>query len=472
MKILLVTLIFFLTSAAQAYKFTCNSIDAHGIVDSDKCEVACDDEKAARWVPADIEVRIDLAVRPAGIAESMWKEVALSSLESWNNVSGADFRLRHGGSSVNRGFGNDPKYHEIFWVTDAEEWRTKVGAGEKGTLGATLSPYFCPTNLRVHREMYDGDLMMNGSESFHWKASCQERDCQSIRSTLTHELGHLAGLGHPCTLCSNSIMTAKAGFHIEYPMFDDQQAMRTLYPGTATGTLGSPCDQNFACQNEYNCITQEDTKYCSRVCSAEAPCPSGYACAEHMCQFASGRLSGTVGVGESCKTKYCEANLVCAGSDGTEHRFCYIGCTKSGGCRNGETCLSLEGEKDQGVCTHVGKLDESCHWKDPCDDQLICVIEKNKGFCRKPCFLNQKNTCAQGEICRDLGQGKGACWRERSDIAVPPPATPPITDKNSGSFCTSMSMSDRTNVSRFLSLILLAAITLGLRRLYQKSKSS
>ncbi len=458
MKVLLVGFVFLIASGTQAYKYTCNSIDAKGNVASDKCGVACDDEKAPRWVPADVEVRIDLSVLPPGISRDTWKEVALSSLESWNNVSGANFKFRHGGSTVNRNFGSDAQYREMFWVTDADEWRGKVGGGEKGTLGVTLSPYLCPSDLRSHREMYDADLMMNGSEEFPWQASCLERDCQSIRSTFTHELGHVVGLGHPCTLCSNSIMTAKAAYHIEYPMFDDQEGLRTLYPGTSSGDLGTRCDQNTACDNGYECISQEDTHYCSQPCSLEHTCPAGYACDEHMCRFAIGRLAGAVGLGESCQSKYCEADLLCAGSDKT-HLYCYAECAKSGGCQQGESCVPLDGEKEKGVCIHVGKLGESCHWKNPCDEKLICVVEADKGTCRVPCVLGQKNTCGQGNLCRDLGQGKSACWGEGGALT-------PVTNKDdTGSLCSSLPMQDRTGWAHLSSLLILAAIALGLRRM-------
>ncbi len=470
MKIVFFALIFFLTSTAQAYKFICNSIDANGNVESDECGVVCDDATAPRWVPADIEILIDLAVLPPGVDTGTWQALALSSLDPWNNVSGAKIRIRYGGVTVKRSFGSESKYHEIFWVNDANEWRTKVGSGDMGTLAVTLSPYTCPTSLRSYREIYDGDIMLNGSEDFSWKASCQGRGCQSIRSTLTHELGHMAGLGHPCTLCSTSIMTAKAGSNIEYPMFDDQQGLRALYPGTSSGTLGSICDQNDACQSGYKCITQEGAHYCSRPCSSGNTCPAGYACEQNMCQFAIGRLSGAVGIGESCKTKYCDDNLVCAGSGDKDHLYCYAGCSKSGGCENGKTCVSLEGEKDQGVCIQVGKLGESCHWKDPCEDQLICVIEKDNGICMTPCVSGQNNTCAQGEPCRDLGQGKSACWIE-APTPTPPTPTPPtiVTDMNeTGSLCTSMPTPDRTSVAHLSSLLLLAAITLSLRRLPDK----
>ncbi len=457
MRVLLLLLMFVMASEVQAFKFTCNGVDAHGKVESDKCGAPCDDVGAARWVPGDVEVRIDFSVFPSGIDQKTWKKVALSSMESWNTVSGANFKYRFGGSTVNRSFGSDSRYHEIFWVIDANEWITNVGSGEKGTLAVTLSPYLCPNSIHPYRETIDGDVMLNGTEDFPWQASCKDRNCQSILSTLTHELGHMAGLGHPCVLCSNSIMTSKAGFNTEYPMFDDQEGLRALYPGTSSGNLGSRCDKNSECNNGQQCISQGNAKYCSQNCSADQACPPGYACDENMCQFAIGRLSGAVGLGESCQTKYCEADLLCVGADKV-HQFCYIGCLKSGDCQQAETCVPLEGETSQGVCIHEGKLGESCHWKNPCVEKLICVVEDDKGNCRVPCTLGQKNTCAQAETCRDLGQGKSACWGNSVSPSVP------TTIDKTGSLCTSSPMRDESGWTPLLSLLVTFAV-LRLRRL-------
>lgn len=410
-------LFIFLVSQAHAYKFICNGIDAEGTIESDHCGV-CTDESGPRWMPATVNIKVDANTLPKNLSKTDWLNVATSSMESWNKVAGANIKIQHVGDTNRRSFGSDSSSHELFWVTDKAEWRRKVGGGENGALGVTVSPYNCPNSARKGREIYDADLIMNGIGAFKWSPSCKNwGDCDSIRSTLTHELGHFIGLGHPCASCSWSIMSAQASFNVEYPVFDDQQALRALYPGSPSGEMGVRCDADRDCGSGLACVTQADARYCSKACSESSQCPAGYACdaslGDSVCRFAIGRLAGAVGLGESCKTQPCEDGLYCAGED-NEHVFCFDMCSPTDKCKSNETCILFEGGGKDGVCLTLAKIGDKCGYKTYCEEIASCVMDGEAGLCRKDCDLKKRNQCSTGETCHDIGNGKGACWAGQS----------------------------------------------------------
>src|SRR3989338_6056021 len=102
----------------------------------------------------------------------------------------------------------------------------EVGAAPNGILGVTLPSYYCPNSSFSYRLIGDADMILNAvpSAGFSWASGCAQlsESCQSIRGTMSHEMGHFLGLGHPFAL-GQALMSAQAGFLIEYPLFDDQQ---------------------------------------------------------------------------------------------------------------------------------------------------------------------------------------------------------------------------------------------------------
>jgi hypothetical protein len=427
MKKLLFSIMLLVASHGDAYKFICNGVDAEGTTEDDHCGT-CDDVTGPRWMPAAVSIKVDANTRPSGLSKDAWMAVAIGSMDSWNKVSGANIKIQHVGETVRRNFGSDSSNHELFWVNNKAEWRRKVGGGENGALGVTVSPYNCPNSARKSREIYDADLIMNAVGSFKWSPTCKNwGDCDSIRSTLTHELGHFIGLGHPCTSCSWSIMSAQASFNTEYPVFDDQQALRALYPGTSSGEIGVRCDNDADCGAGLSCVSQADAHYCSKACSDQDKCPDGYACdastGSAVCRFAIGRLAGAVGLGESCKTQPCEDGLYCAGEN-NDYLFCYDMCSPTDKCKPTETCVTFEGGGKDGVCLTLSKLGERCDYKSYCAEKLTCVMDGDSGLCRKECDPKKRNQCPGGETCHDMGQGNGACLAGHSGGGGTSPSNP------------------------------------------------
>lgn len=397
--------------SAHSYRFLCNGVDADGVVEADSCGV-CTDDSAARWLPGSVEILADLQTLPKGISKSGWRKTVLSGLDAWNKVPGSNLRLKYTGEATGRNFGSQASKHEIFWVTDKQEWRRKVGSGENGTLGVTMSPYHCPYPGRSNREIYDADLIMNGVKNFQWQLECQgESKCEPIGATLVHELGHFIGLGHPCVDCGWSVMSAQASSNIEKPTADDQLGLRALYPAERNGQMGSNCISNRDCDRALECISQKETKYCAQSCS-NGSCPEGYSCDETsngaFCRFSSGRLVQPARLRERCETRPCEDGLACAETF-TDKSFCVKECYSKSECPKSEECV-LYPDGGGGVCLQMASLNAVCGEFTTCEEKMICVGKSvSQGVCKMECDPKKPKKCPSGTECTPIGSDLGAC---------------------------------------------------------------
>jgi hypothetical protein len=247
---------------ARAFAFLCNGFSADGSRDGDGCG-ACSASSAARWDELQVDFRFDDGVRPSGGAAgnetlAEWQQHQTQTIANWNAVQGQSLLIRDAGAARLRVFGEVNGENSIFWITDRNEYFQQVGGGADSTLGVTLAPYNCGSPRRDG--ILDADLVMNGTGSFNW-------DATSVVSTMTHEMGHAIGLGHPCVDCSVSaervggvlvgpaVMSATGGGpgESDVPLFDDEEAVRALYPG-APGGLGTACANDGACDSNL-CVT-------------------------------------------------------------------------------------------------------------------------------------------------------------------------------------------------------------------------
>lgn len=387
--------------AADAYKFLCNGMTATGEVRGDGCG-ACGDSTAARWMPGTVPVRVDYAIRPNNVSASHWQTVFADSLQAWNGVSGSNLVLQEVGTATTRGFGTGRGSHEIYWITNANEWASKVGGGGNGVLGVTVPASICGNP----REIVDADLAMNGFTGIQWAPTsddCTSQSCISTQSVLVHELGHFVGLGHPCIDCNWANMAATAAYQPDFPLFDDQEGLRALYPGQPGG-IGYGCGNNSECDSGL-CAQVGDLSYCSQTCGT---CPTGFECnADNVCAFSSGSAAGAVGEGESCAQRPCEDGLLCAG-DGSNYT-CYRECTTDAQCSATQECFALQG--GGGVCVDTSgeaQRGERCSGSNLCASGLICIGDETNATCRGECDAD--TDCFANESCFPLQNGGGACF--------------------------------------------------------------
>ena len=433
---------------ADAFSFLCNGVDASGAVDlTDFCgdvndngrvdAADCTPQNAARWDELQADFRFDDAVRPPEESLSEWQQHQAATIAGWNTVQGHQLTLRDAGAAQFRSFGVINSENSIFWITNRTEFTNEVNGSPNSILGVTLAPYNC-SGSRGRGGIADADIVMNGTGVFNW-------DQNSVVSTLTHEVGHAIGFGHPCTDCSNvAIMSATSGFNeSDTPLFDDQEAIRSLYPGTPGG-LGTACSADNQCTSG-PCVTVPingtNRSFCSQTCTST--CQNGLVCTTvagegDVCVFSNasiadiGAACGPPGCVDECTGAIGPGCNVCtvngAGSN------CFAGCTPSSGagCSGDDACspfgcngaadCGAGGSCQNGACTNIGVCvpggsalrGQSCSDDVQCVAGVTCVTDGAgaNGVCLGLCN-GTGSGCLSTETCLFLfanDSENGACF--------------------------------------------------------------
>ncbi|MES2503796.1 MAG: matrixin family metalloprotease [Myxococcota bacterium] len=387
-----VLLLFLLSGYANGYAFLCNGVDAEGQSEQDTCGV-CDDTTATKWRNSYLQYWVSTTELPASLNASSWISLVNSCFASWNTVSGVHLTTNYSSDVVSpRSFGDDSEHHDVFWVNNDDEWMEYVGAAPDGILGVTLPPYACQTSSAKFRVIQDADLILNGTPTagFKWQPECSRlsNSCQSIRSTLTHELGHFLGLGHPCVDSSSAIMCATAAYLVQYPLFDDQQGIRALYADGSSGAYATRCSSNTDCSASLQCHTQNGSKYCSHACTEDADCDNHLMCTSGFCEFPAGSALGAADLHEECSESPCDQGLICVGVNVASEPayYCFEDCSESSACsKDRDTCRTLKNSKEEAIaskaCIQVATAtDERCGVIDNvpvvCPTGYSCSAEK------------------------------------------------------------------------------------------------
>lgn len=414
--------IFLISKVTFSYRYICNSLLADGQEKGDECGL-CDDETAPRWDDPNIAVRVDFDNRPEGISLSDWIEVVDNSFKAWNDIKGSSLKFSNIRGESKREFGTNEYIHEIFWITDPEDWRRKVGAGEFGTLGATLPRYSCSNEQKSKRQIFDADLVLNGLPYINWQKDCDpEEDCISIQTTLVHELGHFFGLDHACLMCADSIMSARAGYDIKFPLFDDIKALITLYPDGEEGQFGFSCQTDLDCSDGFSCIYDGENNYCSNRCNSDKDCGNGLGCEtvnnENFCVFMGTKMHKGKMEGQNCSLAPCLDPYICAGpSIGNFH--CFLPCQNKNDCPESKSCVGLT--KKISICVLLKEKNDQCDYQNLCADDLICVFENPKnGICRETCKKDKQGGfyCQKGESCQFFLEGEKICAPDNLSISL------------------------------------------------------
>lgn len=402
-----------------SYRFICNGLSASGETRQDQCGV-CDVEHAPRWADPVISVVVDETRLPKTITKSAWQEAVKNSFAAWESISGSSLRFVQKNETANRDLGANDDTHEIFWITDKEEWRKLVGSGEFGTLGATLPRYICGGPLGSKRQIFDADMALNGLPHINWQTDCNDEDCVSVLSTLIHELGHVFGLDHPCLQCNTSIMSARAGSDLIYPVIDDMEGLRALYPNGEHGGFGTPCKDNDDCSEANFCLRDRFHRYCSQDCDSDSECLLGSVCKKKnsgkVCHLKSSDI-GPKNERENCMHMPCKDPLVCAGAT-KPNFFCYQPCQTADHCRANQECIHLPGGSS--ICVTIREIGERCDHRDLCGENLFCLFDKLKsGICRAPCIATATSGtgCPLGEVC-EIIEGMEICTPKNDELML------------------------------------------------------
>lgn len=266
----------------------------------------------------------------------------LSSLEEWNRVPCSTIQLEYAGRTEEI---VTPDYMQVLeWIDDDDRW----GGMGSLTAGATIINSF--RNNDGELELLQVDIAFNAVD-FEWRvggASALNTSILDPQSVLTHELGHLMGLGHTS---DDAAATMAPAYRPELSQrtlgLDDKQGICDLY-----WTAESECEGDADCRERERCVewTSELHQETIRLCA---------------------ELRGDYGDNCGIQDLNCDpCNLHGRG----------VGCTSM--------CLFTSADREEGYCTTRCEVDEDCPscWKcnnlrsvqNPfftCQPIVDCVIE-------------------------------------------------------------------------------------------------
>jgi matrixin len=413
----------FWASPSATYRFMCNGLILNGLQRQDNCG-PCDDEHAPRWPNQTITVLVGKGL--LGIGEDLWWQLVQQSFKAWTNVPGVNLDIKLIKAEGPREFGANDSVHELFVISDPQEWRKKTGAEPWSVFGATQPRYNCKAapgeDLKATqtREIFDSDLVINDTYFINWKLNCKDDKCMDPRVMLVHEIGHFLGLDHPCLSCSSSLMSSRADFKLIYPIFDDMQGLRALYGDQSTGVFGSPCQNNSECTQGV-CVLDKDDKYCTKNCESDSDCHEGALCQKiqgtKVCVFATGEEIVRQKEGQNCSFAPCMKPLVCAG--GTNDNFyCFKSCEGTSSCGPKQACMAI---KDNSICVSIKELGETCDAHELCAKNLYRVVENGQCYCREPCQAQNFKACPKNYTCKKLKTAQETCLPDEKKLLTDSP---------------------------------------------------
>jgi hypothetical protein len=243
--------------------------------------------------------------------------------------------------------------------------------------------------VKVHGQwsIAEADVYLNAT--FKWTTETPAVDpLRSVRSVVTHELGHVLGLQHPCELDGAN------GAPVCAPDRGDAYALTTMYPlYSETEETLSADDADGAC-----------FLYPASACT-DSSCPAGQSCTASGCAVVC--AGDTCAAGEMCTT---------------------AGCRPENGCRTGDDCTgdTCELDADCGLSAHCvagacakGKTPSG----DPCDVDNECVGGACiAGHCAARCLAD--TDCLAPTTCVGIGDVPGGA--AGADDADPSALTPGV----------------------------------------------
>jgi hypothetical protein len=227
------------------------------------------------------------ALAEATLAARAWSEVPCTSMR---------FVVSPSKDAATSG---DGRSHVTFHVA---EWPNELVAGALAQTVITVDGQGRITDADVHVNGKDHTFATSSSAP-----SGPPRGTVDLRSILTHELGHVLGLGHS-TDPSATMAAGASGTGFRTLELDDENGVCTLYPGKGaarcpdsscparfsciagtcekTGTPGivcAPClREPGACENAggtARCVDLSDGRVCAKSCDDTHPCGPGFSCA-------------------------------------------------------------------------------------------------------------------------------------------------------------------------------------------------
>lgn len=337
------------------------------------------------WKRNKFPVQMILDSQPArNLTIGAIEQVIKNAMQTWNSVPCSVARLALKSVSPGNAVPQYDGVHVIKFLQSGVEW--KWSAQQVANTIHTV-------NLQTG-EIQDADLVLNDWK-FTWGIDGKPTDFD-IAATVTHELGHVLGLGHSFDTGASMYASANVGETTKRNLNqDDRDGLCALYPdqpceeGKLIGTdtvcyngrqtsicpryheLCKDCSQfgheDCGGAGDY-CLSLNEKKVCGLDCSKTQSCPGGYSCVP--VQEIQNEKPVTIGYNCVPDQRTCDGAARPPCCRNNEDCFPGFSCV-SGNCVQGQTC---------------GKEGEGCSGQGSCCGDMLCINAANTGsFCRNRC---------------------------------------------------------------------------------------
>lgn len=167
--------------------------------------------------------------------------IVQASFETWNGPGCSDLQLVYGGLTCSKQIGVEDR-----GVFGGEQnlviWRESGWDHARSAIAVTTV-----TSSSKTGEIRDADIELNGEAFTFVDLDLEDPSLQmqyaDVRNTLTHEVGHLLGLGHELMVLEATMYPDSGNGEVKkrdlHP--DDVDGLCSIYPAAASGPSGSRC---------------------------------------------------------------------------------------------------------------------------------------------------------------------------------------------------------------------------------------
>lgn len=343
---------------------------------------------------------------PSDLQLSQVEEVLNRAAEKWNEPACTNLTMSYMGTTHQEASAGDGR-NTIQWVDD---WMAR--GFPKEAPGLTDVQYV--SDDHGHWTIAEADTYLN--LDYGWTTGVPTDAHRSLLAVLTHELGHVLGLLHPCELdgadgvptCNESPELAGVEMH---PVYSPDQTVLSDDDIAGLCFLYSPVCAENSCDEGQLCLGG----VCTPLCGS-AVCAAGTVCKSDVC-VASRKECGLDGcVGQPCsepsdcgEREFCDGR-VCARGDGalgdpcSSARQCFDGACFDGSCVEscgpGNACGSGVCDVDSEVCTaEFLPLGAACKFSTDCRGGYCLAEAGHAPVCSRSC-ADEQPACPSGWACR------------------------------------------------------------------------
>jgi hypothetical protein len=376
-----------------------------------------------RWQPARVEYEVNDQGAP-GLSSAGVLNAVETAANTWTRETCASVELASLSLTAAAAAPDDGK-NTIQWLTSG--WLERGFGTETAGITDTLYELGDDSEWRI----IEADVYLD-AEHLAWSFSPGADNTRDIQTVLTHELGHVLGLLHPCEpdgaddapVCDSDPAFQSATM---YPLYDvnqsslgadDVEGLCFLYSYVACETLGCAPEQictpegcaqecgNTVCDVGQVCRdgTCEAPPCIICACASDTDCRHGLRCTDGTCAPGSSPLGDPCTADTDCETQACSAS-----------GFCATRCGSDAMCGDG-VCSEPAPETGTRACeSALGAFGEVCGAPSECLGGECLQVDNHTPVCTRSCGPGYPDC-----------PSKWKCTRvERELVCAPPPDPPP-----------------------------------------------